>query len=669
MSGRDQSRTYSRKDSVVFLKTDEPFGGLSNMAGGYPIHVNGVRILTSEALYQACRFPHLPDVQKLIIGQISPMTAKMRSKPYRKDSRPDWDQVRVRIMRWSLRMKLANNWNAFSTLLLKTGERPIVEESRKDDFWGAKVVDDGDTLVGMNVLGRLLMELREQVKQQGRDAALDVAPPDIPQFLLFGRPIEVASVTPESQAADAQEQGSLFGGDAAVSVEVASAPAATSSNKAAYEAYRPVRSRWVPRVPKHWLLLRAKNFLREIDDRSKTGEETLLSMRMQRGLVPHNDVSVKRIAPENLIGYKKAQPDELVLNRMQAGNAMFFRNRQSGLVSPDYAVFRLLRDDNPEYLGHLFRSCPMRGLFRSESKGLGTGTSGFLRLYSDRFASLEIPLPPRPEQDQIVAYLRTQDAHIARFIKAKRELIALMAEQRGVLAERAIASSETQHLRLDRVVSLLVTPIIREPEVTYTPIGMFNRGRGIFHKPPTEGKHLGDSTFFRIEKGDLIFSGQFAWEGAVAVASAEDDGCIASHRYPIAKCKRNAVTPEYLYTFFLSKAGDLILNHHSRGAAGRNRPLNPRSLLKEKVPVPPLHLQREVSDFYYEELAVRREIEKEIALIREYRDRLIADVVTGQIDVRGWQPGPEDVVDDAALAALGDENEEVTEEEDDDGED
>ena len=195
MSGRDQTRTYTRKDSVVFLKTDEPFGGLSNMAGGYPIRVNGVRILTSEALYQVCRFPHLPDVQKMIIGQISPMTAKMRSKPYRKNSRPDWDHVRVRIMRWCLRMKLANNWNTFSELLLRTGERPIVEESRKDDFWGAKVVGDGDTLVGMNVLGRLLMELREQVRCQGRDAALDIAPPDIPQFLLFGQAIEVAVVS------------------------------------------------------------------------------------------------------------------------------------------------------------------------------------------------------------------------------------------------------------------------------------------------------------------------------------------------------------------------------------------------------------------------------------------------------------------------------------------
>ena len=54
--------------------------------------------------------------------------------------------------------------------------------------------------------------------------------------------------------------------------------------------------------------------------------------------------------------------------------------------------------------------------------------------------------------------------------------------------------------------------------------------------------------------------------------------------------------------------------------------------------------------------------EEEIKLIREYRDRLIVDVVTGQVDVRGWQPGPEDVVDDSSLTILGDEQEDVTEE-------
>ncbi len=365
--------------------------------------------------------------------------------------------------------------------------------------------------------------------------------------------------------------------------------------------------------------------------------------------------------------YKRAAKGDIAYNMMRMWQGAVGPAPVDGLVSPAYVVVKPYPQANSTYFSYLFRTAAYMQEVNKFSRGIVADRN---RLYWESFKQMPSLVPPRPEQDQIVAYLRAQDAHIARYLKAKRELIGLMAEQRGVLAERAISAVDTQYLRFDRVVTLLATPITREPEVTYRPIGMFNRGRGIFHKSPTEGKHLGDSTFFQIEKGDLIFSGQFAWEGAVAIANAKDDGCIASHRYPIAKCKLDAVTPEYLYTFFLSKTGDLLLNHHSRGAAGRNRPLNPRSLSKEKIPVPPLQLQREVSDFFYEEQSVRREIENEITLIREYRDRLIADVVTGQIDIRGWQPGPDDVVNDEDLAALGDDEEcEESAEEDDDGAD
>ena len=195
MKADTQTRTYKRSECAVFSKTKEAFGGLSNMAAGFPLRVNGVRIRTSEALYQACRFPHRPDIQRQIIDDPSPMTAKMKSKPYRKDSRPDWDRVRVKIMRWCLRVKLTQNWNEFSRLLVATRERPIVEESRKDDFWGAKVVDE-ETLVGMNVLGRLLMELREEVKQGDREKLSRVEPLDLPDFRLYGELIGVIEVRP-----------------------------------------------------------------------------------------------------------------------------------------------------------------------------------------------------------------------------------------------------------------------------------------------------------------------------------------------------------------------------------------------------------------------------------------------------------------------------------------
>lgn len=180
-------RTYTRSASAVFRKTAEVYGGLSNMAPGYPILVNNVRILTTEALYQACRFPHLPDVQKLIIEQVSPMTAKMKSKPYRNGTRHDWDTARISIMRWCLRLKLALHWSLFGGLLLSTGDKPIVEESKKDSFWGAKPIGE-DILEGANILGRLLMELRDELKKDSPSLLL-VVPPSIPNFVLYGLPI------------------------------------------------------------------------------------------------------------------------------------------------------------------------------------------------------------------------------------------------------------------------------------------------------------------------------------------------------------------------------------------------------------------------------------------------------------------------------------------------
>ncbi|MFP4027932.1 MAG: NADAR domain-containing protein [Candidatus Brocadiia bacterium] len=200
----EQQRKYNCNKCVSFRKTREEFGGLSNMAGGYPLCVNGVRIRSSEALYQACRFPYRPDVQELIIEQKSPMTAKMVSKPHREDTRSDWLKVRVSVMRWALRVKLAMHFEKFGGLLLATGERPIVEDSRRDDFWGAVKQEDG-IFVGMNVLGRLLMELREQLKELESSTLRIVEPLSIPDFLLFGKPIR----TVRSPLAHSKNRGGM----------------------------------------------------------------------------------------------------------------------------------------------------------------------------------------------------------------------------------------------------------------------------------------------------------------------------------------------------------------------------------------------------------------------------------------------------------------------------
>jgi ribA/ribD-fused uncharacterized protein len=179
---------YARTGSAVFNKTKEKWGGFSNMCAGFPLRVNGAEIRTSEALYQALRFPDHPEVQQLIIADPSPRGAKMRSKSHRQEfARMDWDEIQVQVMWWCLRVKLAQNFEKFGGELFIAGDKPIVEESANDMFWGAVDQKDG-TLKGANVLGKLLMELRTRYKAD--PAALrSVPPPGIGNFRLMGQEI------------------------------------------------------------------------------------------------------------------------------------------------------------------------------------------------------------------------------------------------------------------------------------------------------------------------------------------------------------------------------------------------------------------------------------------------------------------------------------------------
>ena len=156
---------YDKQSCVSFRKTKELFGGLSNMCSGYPIQIGGEQFLTSESLYQVCRFNEYSDIQRLIQMEKSPMSSKMKSKKYISNTRGDWDDVRVDIMDWCIRMKLKCNWNNFGNLLISTGDQLIVEDSHKDRFWGC-VLEGDNNLVGRNVLGKLLVNLRDELKNE-----------------------------------------------------------------------------------------------------------------------------------------------------------------------------------------------------------------------------------------------------------------------------------------------------------------------------------------------------------------------------------------------------------------------------------------------------------------------------------------------------------------------
>jgi type I restriction enzyme S subunit len=195
---------------------------------------------------------------------------------------------------------------------------------------------------------------------------------------------------------------------------------------------------WLGEIPEHWEVRQIKRLFAELDERSVEGTETLLSLRMYEGLVPHTEVSDKPITSNGLIGYKRVKPGELVMNRMRAALGLFALASTEGIVSPDYAIFRSIVDLIPDFYVHIFKTSKMKNIFLLESKGLGTGAAGFLRLYSDRFGWIKVPVPPVKEQVEIISHIEHITNEFAIVISKINDEISLLQELKNLTIFNAI---------------------------------------------------------------------------------------------------------------------------------------------------------------------------------------------------------------------------------------
>ncbi|EKO3811439.1 restriction endonuclease subunit S [Vibrio harveyi] len=195
---------------------------------------------------------------------------------------------------------------------------------------------------------------------------------------------------------------------------------------------------WIGTIPEHWEAIKLKRLFKETTFRTKTGEETLLSLRMERGLVPHDEVSDKPIPAENLIDYKLVEPGQMVMNRMRAAIGIFGIPYQSGLVSPDYAVFNVSQEIVAEFYLLLFKTQIMGAQFRLASKGMGTGSSGFMRLYTENFGNIKVPLGPLVEQKEILQKIEKESSKLNKAIDNLNLSIDKLKEYKTTLINSAV---------------------------------------------------------------------------------------------------------------------------------------------------------------------------------------------------------------------------------------
>ena len=215
-----------------------------------------------------------------------------------------------------------------------------------------------------------------------------------------------------------------------------------------YAEYTDSGHDWLGTLPAHWGQLRAKCLFREVDERSKTGKEELLSVSHLTGVTPRRLKTVTMFLAESNVGHKVCRPGDLVINTLWAWMAALGVTKHTGIVSPAYGVYRPTDGGGilPTYADHLLRT----PLYAAEYQRRSTGVnSSRLRLYPEQFLRIPVMVPPLDEQAAIVRFLDWANGRLERAIRAKRKVIALLMEQKQALIHRAVTGgfSATASLR------------------------------------------------------------------------------------------------------------------------------------------------------------------------------------------------------------------------------
>jgi len=425
---------------------------------------------------------------------------------------------------------------------------------------------------------------------------------------------------------------------------------------------------WLGKVPKHWCLLPNRTLFAEVKERDHPDEQ-MLSVTITQGVIRQRALlensSKKDSSKQDKSAYKLVCPGDIAFNKMRAWQGAVGVSNFLGIVSPAYIVVRLRADNNPRYFHYLFRTPG----FMTEAERWSYGiTSDMWSLRPEHFKMIYSCLPTCPEQAAIVRFLDYADRRIQHYIRAKQKLIKLLEEQKQAIIHRAVTRGLDPNVRLKPSGIQWLRDIPEHWEVKRLKTlsrmrsgdcitGMSIELKGNY--PVYGGNGVRGYTSDYTHDGDFALIGrQGALCGNVHLARgrfwASEHAVVAS------------LFPGQILEWFGAILTVMNLNQYSISAAQPG--LAVERVLNLRLPVPPLyeqtnivqHIERETAD----SVKVIGRTYREISFLREYRTRLIADVVTGKLDVREAAKRLPDeateieVIDDtAATAAEGDDGE------------
>lgn len=253
-----------------------------------------------------------------------------------------------------------------------------------------------------------------------------------------------------------------------------------------------------------------------------------------------------------------------------------------------------------------------------ELRRLATGTS----VYSISRTNLNkviIPLPSNAEQKEIAHILSLMDKAINKnnSLIAKKELQKKWLMQILLSGKKRLKGFEKTKWRIQPL-EHFIKPISREvekPNKSYVGIGLRSHGKGTFLKPDEQPEKNSMDYFYVVRQDDLIVNITFAWEQAIAIVKPEDDGALASHRFPTFTFIDKKGCSNFFRFYILQRRMKYMLELISPGGAGRNRVMSKSDFIKLEFFLPEFEEQTAIAQ-------VLQAADKEIQLIKSKTEKL-----------------------------------------------
>ena len=447
-----------------------------------------------------------------------------------------------------------------------------------------------------------------------------------------------------------------------------------------YAEYREVNLPWLKAVPAHWEIRRNKNIFTEQKEivGERSADYTLLSLTLN-GIIPR-DMDGGGKFPESFDKYKIVKNGDMAfcLFDIDETPRTVGLSVYNGMLTGAYTIMRV-SNINARLIYYYYLALDNGKMLRP----LYTGLRKTINI--NTFQSTKVPVPPREEQDQIVRFLDWKVSSINKLINIKKKEIKAIdalkrstvshAITRGLTADAPMKYSGVKWLgdipqRWYTVPLYAIAQVKSINNCIDLPLMSVYLDAGVVPFVEREEKRTNATSkdltnYQRVDPGDFVLNNQQAWRGSVGVSFHSG---IVSPAY-IVLSLNNTLDSHYANYLFRSRC---MVDQYlviSRGVGSIQRNLYWSALKRVVVPIPSKKEQMEIVE-YLDGLsnkfdATIKKLTEEVAVLEEYKNKIIADTVTGKIDVRGIEIPEYEFVDEDADADNEDDGEEDTEEQED----